>query len=250
MELYNELAFKRHEKVYNCPICNDRGFEIIDTVDDDGNKHSYCIPCTCRSRAKNEKEKEKAGLVGLFEKCTFANYKTTNDEQKYAVSKTVEFYQKYKDDKFELKPTGLIISGNVGSGKTHLAVACLNNFNAIGKTILYAQYQELVRRLSQSAMDYQLYNVEIDKCIDVDVLLIDDLYKIANKDNISAAQLKYTYEIINKRYVANKTTIITSEKSIDEIMGIDEAIGSRLYEMANREYIVHFKDTKNYRIGA
>ena len=76
------------------------------------------------------------------------------------------------------------------------------------------------------------------------VLLIDDLFK----GSISGSDVNIMFEIINYRYLNGLPVIVSCEKSIDEIMNIDEAIGSRLYEMSCG-YVASFSGRRlNYRM--
>lgn len=74
--------------------------------------------------------------------------------------------------------------------------------------------------------------------------MIDDLFK----GNITGSDVNIMFEIVNFRYLNNLPLIVSSEKSINEIMEIDEAIGSRLYEMS-KGYVVNINGKKlNYRM--
>ncbi|MCH1960051.1 hypothetical protein [Romboutsia hominis] len=76
------------------------------------------------------------------------------------------------------------------------------------------------------------------------VLLIDDLFK----GRISDSDVNIIFEIVNHRYFNNLPIIVSSEKSVDELIGIDEAIGSRLIEMS-KNYLVKIIGKKlNFRI--
>ena len=55
--------------------------------------------------------------------------------------------------------------------------------------------------------------------------------------------------IINHRYNAGLQTIISSELSIENIIDLDEALGSRIAEMTNEEFNTYIASdpNKNYR---
>ena len=55
------------------------------------------------------------------------------------------------------------------------------------------------------------------------------------------------FYILNDRYNSGLATIISSEKTINEILGIDEAIGSRIVERA-KEFITNIEKKDNYRL--
>ena len=84
----------------------------------------------------------------------------------------------------------------------------------------------------------------------VDVLYIDDLFKTEQGKNPTTADVNIAFEILNYRYRNSKLiTIISSERTIQEIVGIDEAVGSRIFEKSGNYCINISKDIKkNYRL--
>jgi DNA replication protein DnaC len=86
---------------------------------------------------------------------------------------------------------------------------------------------------------------KINKMQTINVLFIDDLFK--GRAQPTPFQLEQMFAIINYRYMNHLPMLISSEKSIQEIIAFDEAIGSRIYEMT-REYRVELKGKDlNYR---
>ena len=58
------------------------------------------------------------------------------------------------------------------------------------------------------------------------------------------------FDIINYRYLNNKACIFSSEKPLLEVLNIDEAIGSRIFEMAKNYNIeIERNISKNYRLN-
>ena len=84
----------------------------------------------------------------------------------------------------------------------------------------------------------------------IKVLYIDDLFKTEKGKSPTTADINIVFEILNTRYLErNLITIISSEKNIKELIAIDEAIGSRIFEMAGY-YCVQIKnnDRMNMRL--
>jgi DNA replication protein DnaC len=78
-----------------------------------------------------------------------------------------------------------------------------------------------------------------------EVLYIDDFFK---NENITSADLRIANEIINFRCVANKRTLISSERLVKDLMEIDEAVIGRMVEKAE-EYLTEIVGKeKNYRL--
>ena len=44
-------------------------------------------------------------------------------------------------------------------------------------------------------------------------------------------ELQVVFDLVNARYLNHVTTIFSSEYSLQDITNVDEAIGSRIYEM-------------------
>ena len=57
------------------------------------------------------------------------------------------------------------------------------------------------------------------------------------------------YEIVNYRYMNNMPIIISTEKSLNDLLIFDEAIGSRLIEMCRRNIIQLQGKELNYRLS-
>ena len=95
-------------------------------------------------------------------------------------------------------------------------------------------------------MDETNFIREMDKYKVPRVLFLDDFLKGKPTD----ADLKYIFEIVNERYLKKKPIIISTEKSIDEIVSWDEAVASRLVEMAQGNIIEFGTDIENYRFYA
>lgn len=146
----------------------------------------------------------------------------------------------------------ILITGNCG--KTHICTAIVGSL--IKKKIYdikYVVWEELAILLKQETYeDKNSYNERLDDLRNCEVLYIDDLFKTTP----SEADIKNCFNIINYRYnlsnshkEENFITIISSEKTIAELLKIDEAIASRIIELANGYTIDIGKDVnKNYRI--
>lgn len=97
--------------------------------------------------------------------------------------------------------------------------------------------------------------VAIKELCDTDVLYIDDLFKTGgdrstDKATPTPADINLAFEIINSRYIKNSITIISSERSLEEITSISEAIGGRINERCGDYRINIAKDkNKNYRLN-
>ena len=107
------------------------------------------------------------------------------------------------------------------------------------------QWVSKVREIKE-AIKNDYYSEEIIKYKTCDVLYIDDLFK---GREVSDADIKIAFDILNSRYIDNKKiTIISSELTLQELYEIDEACASRITERA-RGYIFNIgkERSKNFR---
>ena len=116
----------------------------------------------------------------------------------------------------------LFIYGGVGLGKTHLMQAVGNVMLAQGKTVIYTSVEQFLndfsRHLSNRTMDR--FKDKYRKC---DLLLIDDIQFLSNKNQIQE-EFFHTFEALRNE---NKQIIITSDKHPKKIAGLEERLKSR-----------------------
>lgn len=187
---------------------------------------SKICPCGKHARLNFNNKLNRLGLGEDFKTKTFATYIAKSPELKEIKEKCLEYATNFAKKQFETK-NGLYLYGSVGSGKTHLITAISNRLLQNGVNVEYFEYRERMTRLKQIITDDTKYAKEIN-CKKAKVLFIDDLFK----GKISEADINIMYEIINYRYQTHLPTLITSEKTVSEILNIDEAIGSRIVEMS------------------
>lgn len=102
----------------------------------------------------------------------------------------------------------------------------------------------MIVNLKQSIMDDENHMREVEKYLNPKVLFIDDFLKVKT----TPADINYIYKIINSRYLQQKPFIISTEKTLKEILDFDEAVGSRIMEMAKENIVIFGEDTCNYRL--
>jgi DNA replication protein DnaC len=189
--------------------------------------------CECMERKRAEKILARSGLAGYRDK-TFANF-----EPYGRLGPTKEKLMAYDHS----TGASVLIVGQVGSGKTHLSMAIANRLLDKGVRVVYMPYRSTITAIKQNMLDPEFYRKEIDKYINASVLVIDDLFK----GKITDSDINIMFEIVNHRYLNRRPIIISSEKTLWELMDIDEAVASRLYEMS-KGWVVEIKGIKyNYR---
>ena len=228
---------KVEEVQYDCPICEDKGyiFEIQDG-------YEVARPCKCLPKRQSIEKMERSGLSQAFKQKTINSFIDGKEWQKMAKFKVLKYINDFLK---KGSNAGLILSGQPGSGKTHLGIAAMLELidNNIG--CVYREYLTMVTNLKQVGMNEEEYIREMEKYINPPVLFLDDFLK----GEVTSADLKHIYKVINTRYLKGKPIIISTEKSIKEILEFDEAIGSRLIEQAKGNIIEFPRDfSNNYRL--
>jgi DNA replication protein DnaC len=98
--------------------------------------------------------------------------------------------------------------------------------------------------------EHQEYKEKLDELKKAPILYIDDLFKTQNGKEPTQADVNLAFSIINYRYQDKvRTTIISCEYTTAELMAIDEAVGSRIFERSKSYRVEIKKDQgKNYRV--
>lgn len=220
---------------YKCSKCRDMTFII---------KDNEAYPCECREMREAQAILEKSGISKEFRNKTFDNFDYSHSMQTIDAYKKAKQYVKDFENILDTRHNSIMFMGQVGSGKTHLSLAIANKLmdNQIG--VVYMGYRDVLTSIKQNVMDDVYYHKIMNRYKNAKVLLIDDLFK----GNITNSDINIVFELINHRYFNNLPIIVSTEKSFEELLDIDEAIGSRLIEMS-KDYLVTIKGKKlNYRI--
>lgn len=220
---------------YDCPKCEDRGytFEIKDG-------YEVAVPCECLEKKQSIEKMERSGLTEAFKQRTFKTFIVNNEWQLEAKAKAMDYSKNFKETK-----ASLMLSGQPGSGKTHIGVATMLRLIENNTGCVYREYISMLTDLKQTSMDEEEYIRSLEKYINPPVLFLDDFLK----GEPTIADRKHVYKIINTRYLKSMPMIISTEKSVKEILNWDEAIGSRLIEMCQGNVIEFPRGLENnYRL--
>lgn len=200
---------------FDCTICKNKGF-VFYTRDN----NVFSKECSCMAKRKSLRRIKASGLMSLLQTHTFQAYETPEKWQVAAKKKACTFSDDPANQWF-------FIAGTPGSGKTHLCTAIAGKLLESGREVRYMLWREEAPKLKAAVTDRELYENEMQKWKKTGVLYIDDFFK----GGVTEADKNLAFEILNARYISpDAVTIISSEKSIEKILEIDEAIGSRIYE--------------------
>ena len=227
---------------YDCPKCRNKGDYML--LDSEGIE---CLAeCECMQIRRIVRLARKSGLGDVLNEYTFEKYQHEEAWQN-------NIYQTAQKFIADIKAHCFFIGGQVGAGKSHICTAIVREFINQGVDVHFVIWNDIVTTLKQNIFeDKDRYNNDIEKLKTATVLYIDDMFKTTP----TAADIDKAFQIINYRYNQSKSikdkrfvTIISSEKTMYDLIDIDEAIASRIAELCNRKYYLSInKDkTKNMR---
>lgn len=229
------------EPEYECPKCKDTGF--VYRTDENG--YEIACRCECYEIRRSREMMKRSGISTEFQKKTFDNFTTKGNAQltnaKGKAMQYVEHFGQTEHDRYN----SIMFTGQVGAGKTHLGTAICGALMKSGVAVIYMAYRNAVTKIKQNIIDEAVYNRELNQYMSARVLYIDDLLK----GRLTDTDINIMYEIVNYRYMNNMPIIISTEKTPNELLAFDEAIGSRLIEMCRGNIIqLHGKEL-NYRLS-
>ena len=223
------------QESYKCNICNDLTFIL---------KDNEAFECECRGLREAERILQNSGISEEFRRRRFDNFDYSKNKvilNAYIMAKS---YANNFEQIINSSNHSIIFMGQVGSGKTHLSLSIANYLMNKGIGVLYMSYRESVTSIKQSIMDSENYNKAMSRYKNARVLLIDDLFK----GSITPSDINIMFEIINYRYLNKKPVIISTERYINDLLSIDEALCSRIIEMCGSNNLELRGKHLNYRL--
>lgn len=226
---------------FDCPKCLNRGNFAIPKEDGGVSFRD----CDCMKVRRCVWEMEKSGLNNIIWEKSFEAFTATEPWQNAIKSGAMA----YAD-----KPEGwLLFCGQSGSGKTHLCTAVCRHRLMAGDEVRYMPWRDKAAEIKALSLDNERRAEILNGCKTAQFLYIDDLFKVGRAmdgtSNPTGADVSLAFEIVNHRYINHLPTIISTEKTPQELVEIDEATGGRIVEMSGRNVYSIARDTKrNYRL--
>ncbi len=150
---------------------------------------------------------------------------------------------------------GLLLTGDVGLGKTHLAAAVTMDLLGKGHSVIFGTVSSLLAQIRNTYDDDRESEMQVKgRLSNCDLLVIDEI----GKEKVNAWVAQTVYDIVNARYERNKALIVTTNLSLTEIrarydrriedvkIGVGSAIVDRMIEMCDGVKLVG----KSYRLNA
>lgn len=218
----------------DCPNCSGTGWKVVEQPGSNQEARAFAaadgaragsaagepktvwaVPCDCTVGDRHSRILERARLPKRYQHCNFESFDT---DLGYSGPEAAAWNRSLLQAKLEVQgfarnfpvgtEHGLLLMGTCGVGKTHLAVAALEEVILRGHTGLFYDYRELLKQIQDS------YNPEsnstemsvLEPVLTTEVLLLDDL----GSSKPSAWALETVGHILNTRYNDHRVTLLTT----------------------------------------
>jgi DNA replication protein DnaC len=235
----------KQTEIAPCALCSGTGWRLV-AVERKGRTVEEATRCECVRQSLGDRLLEAARIPRRYRHCELSNFEHEGPFRSLASAHMagLRFVAE-----FPLENAGLLLTGPIGCGKTHLAVGIAKELMAQKTTAcLFYDYRELLKAIQNSYnASVQATEMEVLRPVfEADVLVLDELG--------AAKPTEWVWDtvshILNTRYNDKRTTIITTNyqdlppagaepegravrSAREETLGdrIGERMRSRLHEM-------------------
>ena len=236
--------------VDNCQKCGGSGwiFKAVDGIE-------VATRCSCDEETRSERFALRSGIPPLYANASTENYSLPKDNPiaHSAMQKVMINVRTYAREFPVVEKPGLLLIGETGVGKTHLAVAALNALIQRGFEGVFFDYQTLLDRIrsgydrSSGSMDKETFRLALD----CEILLLDDLgaHRVTDwvEDTVAS--------IITHRCNHRKPVIVTTnlpapgKTSNTKKDSLSDRIGARAWSRLNEMCkLVEMPAIEDYRV--
>ncbi len=211
------------DEFHFCRMCNDRGYI-------EGGKI-----CACKRNLLSDFAMGEIREVSSLELCSFdtfsLDYYSKDFSEEFGASPRENMKTNLKICRdfagaFPWCDKSLLMLGDAGLGKTHLALSIANSVLGKGYEVVYCSAPPTLKQIEKEQFENGRETTTIDSLKRCDLLVLDDL----GAEYINAFVVSSIYDIVNTRLIANKSTIYTTNIVSEDQLAIrySEKVSSRL----------------------
>jgi len=174
------------------------------------NGEQFAAECVCRAERKAGLRMKRARIPERYAHCSLENFDTifpsADASLGVALMATHKFAAGYP---LETEGRGLLLTGSIGAGKTHLAVGLLRELiEQRGAAGIFCDYRDLLKKI-QNSYNPQVATTELEilrPIFEAEVVVLDELGAVKPTD----WAWDTIAHILNTRYNDKRTTLITT----------------------------------------
>ncbi|HTV82980.1 MAG TPA: AFG1/ZapE family ATPase [Acidobacteriaceae bacterium] len=213
-----------------CLRCGGTGVRVVNQPDG----ARVVETCECQAAERVTRLLRLAAIPARYEHCSLETYDAGYFGADPSLAKAFMMARQFVDGyPATTAGRGLLLTGSVGVGKTHLAVGILQSLiTEKGVRGLFCDYRELLKEI-QHSYNPQVRTTEMEilgPVFDAEVLVLDELGAAKPTDWVWDTVAL----VLNSRYNDRKTTLITTNYADLPPGGVGESNGSRVAGAAAR----------------
>lgn len=208
----------------HCSKCDGARETIINIF---GEQRKVRCICQCMREAQ-EKERESLKLQAIerhrrtcFNRSKHMSATFETSESSDEMRKAENYVKNFR--KFLDNGKGLLLYGNVGTGKSHIAACIANALIDEGYQVLMTNFATMINHLQSSFEGRQEY---IDSLRKFHLLIIDDLGIERNTEYMT----EHVFNIVDSRYSSGLPMVFTTNLTKEQLVNPTSIERSRIYE--------------------
>ena len=216
----------------HCGVCHERRQTVVKRFRHPGYFIPRC-PCSCqieeeRQRKEQQAQRERMERIkrrrayGFRDKSLYA-YTFDHDNGSNPVMEKARAYVRNWKEAYR-NNTGLLLFGDVGTGKSFFAGCIANALLDQDVPVLMTSFPTILNQLTGVHPEERVEF--INSLNDYDLLIIDDL----GVERSTEFAMEQMFEVIDRRYRCGKPMIITTNLTLEQLRNPPDLVHARIYE--------------------
>jgi DNA replication protein DnaC len=188
-----------------CPHCGGLGLTLVRRGGE-----QFAAECVCRTNQKEELRLKRARIPQRYTHCSLESFDTGFRGADRSLGMALMAIRRFAEGyPLETEGRGLLLTGSIGAGKTHLAVGLLRELiEQRGATGIFCDYRDLLKQI-QNSYNPHVATTELEilrPVFEAEILVLDELGAVKPTDWVWDT----VAHVLNTRYNDKKTTLITT----------------------------------------